>query len=280
MENKIQGLPGSKKNAEVDAPAVKRLAVGDVFFAGDFKFTLKHYWSSRDVWDLSKECRADESLSLPGVKLDPVPAYTVSLTAGEIADLKDREAARLSKDINADIPADPAPPAPKVYERAKDTAVKIRKALKKEFPATKFSVTSEEYAGGSSVRVAYVDGPPLRRVQQVAGHFQGAEFDGMVDLKSYPGYTDKETGERCSGADWVNVHRSYTKATALHACRMVIAQAGRDDVINEIDDAKAITDSYSGHSFFILALDYLSKEPLGAYSGKITDAWENDQLAH
>jgi hypothetical protein len=65
-----------------------------------------------------------------------------------------------------------------------DCAKLIRKALKREFPTAKFSVRSSRYAGGSSVDVSWTDGPTSEAVNKVAGIYGGADFDGMVDLKT------------------------------------------------------------------------------------------------
>lgn len=69
------------------------------------------------------------------------------------------------------------------YVSAKDTAVLIRKALKRRFPGVKFSVRTDTYSAGASIRVRYTDGPMLAEVEPVARAFQGAGFDGMIDLK-------------------------------------------------------------------------------------------------
>ena len=66
-----------------------------------------------------------------------------------------------------------------------DTAKMIRKELKHYFPATKFSVRSHSYSGGSSIDISWVDGPMQKEVDAIAKHFQGASFDGMTDMKDY-----------------------------------------------------------------------------------------------
>lgn len=66
-----------------------------------------------------------------------------------------------------------------------ETAKLLRKALKDGFPGVKFSVRSDSYAGGASIRVRYEDGPFKKDVEAVAKQFAGASFDGMIDLKSY-----------------------------------------------------------------------------------------------
>lgn len=68
------------------------------------------------------------------------------------------------------------------YLRAAEVAKLLRKRLKTEFPGTKFSVRTSTYSGGASIDVRYTDGPSKRYVEAVVGAFQGARFDGMIDL--------------------------------------------------------------------------------------------------
>ncbi len=71
------------------------------------------------------------------------------------------------------------------YLTCADTAKLIRKALAGEFPGVKFSVRSSTYAGGASIRVGWTDGPTGKQVDNVVGVFAGADFDGMIDLKTH-----------------------------------------------------------------------------------------------
>lgn len=73
----------------------------------------------------------------------------------------------------------------KRYLTCAETAQLVRKALRTEFPGVKFSVRSDTYAGGASIRVRWTDGPTSSDVDRIAGAFAGADFDGMVDLKVY-----------------------------------------------------------------------------------------------
>lgn len=75
-------------------------------------------------------------------------------------------------------------PTMKHYTTA-ETAKAIRTALKAAFPATKFSVRSSNYAGGSSIRIGWTDGPTGKAVKAVAGGFEGKGFDGMIDMSYY-----------------------------------------------------------------------------------------------
>lgn len=73
----------------------------------------------------------------------------------------------------------------KRYVSCVDTAKLVRKALKAEFPTTKFSVRSSSYSGGASIDVSWTDGPTGAQVDAVTFLYRGATFDGMTDMKSH-----------------------------------------------------------------------------------------------
>ena len=128
------------------------------------------------------------------------------------------------------------------YISTTETAKLIRKALKKAFPDIKFSVISEKYAGGSSIRVSYIDGPKSADIDQVVSCFSSKGFDGMIDMSYHkyhwlqpdgsvilahsPGTSGsagmvdpRENGRPhpdakmvSFGSDYVFVNRSYSKA--------------------------------------------------------------------
>jgi len=66
----------------------------------------------------------------------------------------------------------------------------IRQELKKAFPHTNFSVRSESYAGGDSVRVSWDDGPTSAEVEAISGKYQYGSFDGMEDIYKYTNSRD------------------------------------------------------------------------------------------
>lgn len=57
----------------------------------------------------------------------------------------------------------------------------IKAQLKKEFPAIKFSVRSDNFSMGDSVNISYQDGVPVSMVEAVTDKFQYGSFDGMTD---------------------------------------------------------------------------------------------------
>jgi hypothetical protein len=74
-------------------------------------------------------------------------------------------------------------PGRQAFIGSTDTAKLIRATLKAKFPNTKFSVRTDKYAGGSSIRVRWTDGPTSKLVDAVIGAFAGSGFDGMTDYK-------------------------------------------------------------------------------------------------
>jgi hypothetical protein len=78
----------------------------------------------------------------------------------------------------------------RIYLSCADTAKLVRNDLKKHFPQTKFSVRSSVYSMGSSIDVSWTDvswtdGPGTEQVNKVVKIYEGAGFDGSIDLKFY-----------------------------------------------------------------------------------------------
>lgn len=100
------------------------------------------------------------------------------------------------------------------YLSVTDTAKLVREALKKAYPSVKFSVRSSSYAGGTSIDVSWKDGPREKDVEKVAKAFEGATFDGMIDLKSY--HRSMLNGQEVYfGADYVSCRREITNIDKL-----------------------------------------------------------------
>lgn len=66
-----------------------------------------------------------------------------------------------------------------------ETAKLLRAELKTAFPGIKFSVKSSTYSGGASIRVGWTDGAFTSEVEKVTKKYEGATFDGTIDLKEY-----------------------------------------------------------------------------------------------
>ena len=105
-----------------------------------------------------------------------------------------------------------------------ETAKIVRGILKKEFPRTKFSVISKSYSGGSSIDVDWEDGISTKKAEALVGKYHGAEFDGMIDLKTY---NDKPYAN-----DFIFCQRTYSKEAldkkAVQIARDYGIKNGRD----------------------------------------------------
>lgn len=120
----------------------------------------------------------------------------------------------------------PAPVAP-VYYSVTETAKLLRLALRERFPATKFSVRCSQYAGGASIDVQWTDGPTAKFVDEIAGEFSGATFDGVIDLKSH--HVSEYQGKRVRwGADYVFTRRRASCPFYRRVVALVAAQLGID----------------------------------------------------
>ena len=96
------------------------------------------------------------------------------------------------------------------YLTTAETAKLLRQALKERFPTTRFSVRSKTYSGGSSIDIEWTDGPTTTAVDALKAHFEGATFDGMIDLKSYLPAVAHNGEVVKMGADFIFTHRRYT----------------------------------------------------------------------
>ena len=61
-------------------------------------------------------------------------------------------------------------------------AKQIRDLLKKEFPNVKFTVKSDNYSNGNSIRVGYTNFLPIEKITEKIKHYQYGEFNGMEDI--------------------------------------------------------------------------------------------------
>ena len=146
----------------------------------------------------------------------------------------------------------------KVYITAADTARMIRKDLKREFPGQKFYVRTSTYSGGASISIDWMDGPTTAEVDTVVKVYEGADFDGMIDLKTYISHwmlpdgsvqIAKTTGTEGSGgfihrietdkphpdaklvhfmADYINGSRAYSREFVDRVAAQVTAEIGWD----------------------------------------------------
>jgi hypothetical protein len=78
----------------------------------------------------------------------------------------------------------------KIKTQAAQAAAAIRKELKENFPQIKFSVKSENYAGGNSVNISWVDGVPESKVKAITSKYEYGTFNGMNDIYEYDNVND------------------------------------------------------------------------------------------
>lgn len=64
-------------------------------------------------------------------------------------------------------------------------AKNVRIELKRSFPGTKFSVTTDRFSMGDALRVEWTDGPTVAEVETITGKYSAGSFDGMEDLYTY-----------------------------------------------------------------------------------------------
>ena len=160
----------------------------------------------------------------------------------------------------------------------KDVAKLIRRELK-VFKGTKFSVRISRYAGGSSIRVYWVDGPTDLEVNSLIGHFHGSTFDGMIDLKSY--HDSDLNGESVHfGNCFLFTERTIT-ADLFAECRSYVAHRYGPD-INRFETAESewdgVRSSYLvGYETFGI-LNTMEVQRLISDEIRITSAWPVAQL--
>lgn len=76
------------------------------------------------------------------------------------------------------------------------TASIIKKELKAKYPGVKFSVRSESYTGGDSLRVKYAVNettPKVNEIKALCAKYEAGHFDGMTDMYNYTNRTSGPT---------------------------------------------------------------------------------------
>lgn len=107
------------------------------------------------------------------------------------------------------------------YQDVTDTAKAVRKWLKREYPGIKFSVRSSRYAGGASIRVAWIDGPPDRRLWLALKAFASVDY---IDQTDYAVESEKTIeGETVwPGADYVTTARERSDRLRAFAWQLLV----------------------------------------------------------
>lgn len=131
------------------------------------------------------------------------------------------------------------------YLSCAETSKLIRQALKEAFPGVKFSVRSDTYSGGASIRISYTDGPQLADVEKVAHTFQGGYFDGMTDYKG--GHVHAIDGKPVHfGADFVFVRQEISEG---HMNGVRAALATLDDLQRNHLEARLRIGEFAGGAY-------------------------------
>jgi cobaltochelatase CobS len=91
----------------------------------------------------------------------------------------------------------------------------IRRELKTAFPATKFSVVSDNYAGGNAIRINWELGPTVKQVDAITDKYSNGCFDGMTD--SY-NYNRSEFPRVFGGANYISTSRQFPREATDLLC--------------------------------------------------------------
>jgi hypothetical protein len=109
-------------------------------------------------------------------------------------------------------------------------AAAIRQELKEKYPGVKFSVTSENFAGGNSVSVDWTDGPEYTEIESIVDGYQYGYFDGMTDCYEFK--KDRDPNKPMAKYTHTNKHYSESATQALK------------DKVNELDIPGYCTNNY------------------------------------
>ena len=141
----------------------------------------------------------------------------------------------------------------------------IKKILKRKFPETKFSCTSDNYNMGSSVNVSWTDGPTSEQVDKLINEFQYGHFDGMIDLYEYSNSRDD-----IPQAKYVMSNRRLSDEIVLQASKVAKKhysdlQDVPEPTLETLGDSFSVFDQY--YNWYQLACRILGKIDLTGAKG-------------
>lgn len=111
------------------------------------------------------------------------------------------------------------------YKDASEVAKIVRKIVKANWPDVKFSVRTKKYAGGASIRVAWIDGPIAADVDAKIKYLQAVSHMDNTDLVHYTESThDGETFH--SGAHYIFTDRKLSKRLMEWAAQKLAPRLG------------------------------------------------------
>jgi len=112
---------------------------------------------------------------------------------------------------------------PGQYVGAAFAAANLRKQLKEVFPGVKFSVRSDSFSGGDSIKVSWTDGPTSKEVDRIADRYSAGSFDGMEDIYNYAASAWTTV---FGDAKYVHTQRSYSLEFLTTAVETVCKEFG------------------------------------------------------
>lgn len=147
-------------------------------------------------------------------------------------------------------------------------AKNMRRELTEAFPGVKFSVRSESYSGGCSIRVSWTDGPSRDDVEKITNKYQYGWFDGMEDLYNY---SDEVWTDVFGGAKYVSCDREISN----HVMTDVAQQIAKDMNV-EFTDMNQMPPCESANSVFRryerwydVVRRFVAKKNLMGYAGVV-----------
>lgn len=148
-----------------------------------------------------------------------------------------------------------------------DVAKIVRRELRQRWPGVKFRVRSSRYSGGSSIGVGWFDGPTSDQVRAVTYQYEGADFDGMVDLKTYRPSTllAHEDGSYENIRYWVDFIQCHRRESAAVLRKLVCEVAE----FAGLDETPEVRDSEYGGSL---------QGPLANRSLPVSASWRRGEL--
>jgi hypothetical protein len=131
-------------------------------------------------------------------------------------------------------------PRNRKYVSSTEIAKHVRKVLKERWPETKFSVRTNNYAGGASIDVRWTDGPTEKMVDAVVKQYQSVSHMDITDLVHHkPVMIDGV--EVSSGAHYIFAKRLMSAGHLRRAAAIVCADEGIDS-----DNLTIVESEYSG----------------------------------
>lgn len=92
----------------------------------------------------------------------------------------------------------------------KTLAKTVRDELKKAFPAIEFTVISDNYSGGQSLEIYYVDGPTTKEIKAITDKYLYGRWNDVID--SYD-FTNQRGG--IPQAKYIQINRESSESVEI-----------------------------------------------------------------